>query len=133
LLAGPEWIDKARAEVPPELLENPRLREVYEAVLCADSGAEQMPHRLSDSAAATWSALKEAAHELSPHELASIYDRAAQILRARPLYREMHALADPGSKQRRRAELRSQYPAADAWYEYQKAARREARNASRGR
>ena len=133
LLAGPEWIDKARAEVPPELLENPRLREVYEAVLRTDANAEQMPQGLSDSAAATWSALKEAAHEISRHELASIYDRAAQILRARPLYREMHALADPGSKQRRRAELRTQYPAADAWYEYQKAARREARNASRGR
>jgi hypothetical protein len=106
---------------------------VYEAVLRTDPDAEQMPQGLSDSAAATWSALKEAAHEISRHELASIYDRAAQILRARPLYREMHALADPGSKQRRRAELRTQYPAADAWYEYQKAARREARNASRGR
>jgi DNA primase len=133
LLAAPEWIDKARGEVPPELLENPRLREVYEAVLRTDPDAEQMPQGLSDTAAATWSALKEAAHEISRHELASIYDRAAQILRARPLYREMHALADPGSKQRRRAELRTQYPAADAWYEYQKAARREARNASRGR
>jgi DNA primase len=133
LLAGPEWIDKARAEVPPQLLENPRLREVYEAMLGADSVAEQMPQNLSDSAATAWSALKEAAHEISRHELASIYDRAAQILRARPLYREMHALADPGSKQRRRAELRTQYPAADAWYEYQKAARREARNASRRR
>jgi hypothetical protein len=45
----------------------------------------------------------------------------------------MHVLSDPGAKQRKRAELRAQYPAADAWYEYQKAARREARNASRGR
>jgi hypothetical protein len=133
LLAGPEWIDKARAEVAPQLLEIPRFREVYEALLRSNQAADQMPEGLSESAAVSWSALKEAAHEISRHELASIYDRAAQILRARPLYREMHALVDPGSKQQRRAELRTQYPAADAWYEYQKAARREARNASRGR
>jgi hypothetical protein len=92
-----------------------------------------MPEGLSESAAAAWSLLKEAAQEISRHEVGTIYDRAAQILRARPLYREMHALADPGAKQRKRAELRTQYPAADAWYDFQKAARREARNASRGR
>jgi hypothetical protein len=92
-----------------------------------------MPEGLSDAAANTWSALKETAQEISRDEVAAVYDRAAQILRARPHYREMHGLSDPGAKQRTRAELRAQYPAADAWYEYQKAARREARNASRGR
>jgi hypothetical protein len=77
--------------------------------------------------------LKEWSQDISRSEVGTIYDRAAQILCARPLYREMHTLADPGVKQRKRAELRTLYPAADAWYAYQKAARREARNAGRGR
>jgi DNA primase len=133
LLAGPEWIDRARGEIAPELLEVPRHRELFQALLLAEAASEQMPEGLSDAAANTWSALKETAQEISRDEVAAVYDRAAQILRARPHYREMHGLSDPGAKQRTRAELRAQYPAADAWYEYQKAARREARNASRGR
>jgi hypothetical protein len=90
-----------------------------------------MPEGLSPEAAAAWSYLKEAAREQSVRDID--YDKAAQILRGRPLYREMHALADPGDKQRRRSELRAKFPAADAWYEYQKAARREARRAQRSR
>jgi hypothetical protein len=61
-----------------------------------------------------------------------IYDQAVQILLARPQYREMDALTDPGEKRRRRVELRTQFPAADAWYEYQKAAFKEIRNQARG-
>jgi DNA primase len=133
MLAAPEWIEKARTDVAPALLEVPRLRELFEALLLTTSSSDQMPEGLAESAAAAWSLLKEAAQEISRHEVGTIYDRAAQILRARPLYREMHALADPGAKQRKRAELRTQYPAADAWYDFQKAARKEARNASRGR
>jgi DNA primase len=133
MLAAPEWIERARSEVAPTLLEVPRLRELFEALLRTPTPSDQMPEGLPDSAAGSWSLLKEAAQDISRHEVGTIYDRAAQILRARPLYREMHALVDPGAKQRKRAELRSQYPAADAWYDFQKAARREARNASRGR
>jgi DNA primase len=133
MLGAPEWIEKARTDVAPALLEVPRLRELFEALLRTTTPSDQMPEGLSESAAAAWSLLKEAAQEISRHEVGTIYDRAAQILRARPLYREMHALADPGAKQRKRAELRTQYPAADAWYDFQKAARREARNSSRGR
>jgi hypothetical protein len=133
MLAATEWIEKARTDVAPALLEVPRFRELFEALLQTTTPSDQMPEGLSEGAAAAWSLLKEAAQEISRHEVGTIYDRAAQILRARPLYREMHALADPGAKQRKRAELRTQYPAADAWYDFQKAARREARNASRGR
>jgi DNA primase len=133
MLASPEWIDKARVEIAPELLEVIRLRELFEALLRAPSPSDQMPEGLSESAAIAWSMLKEWAQDISRSEVGTIYDRAAQILRARPLYREMHILADPGVKQRKRAELRTLYPAADAWYAYQKAARREARNAGRGR
>jgi DNA primase len=133
MMAGEDWLDRARREVAPQLLEIPRHRELFERLLSAEGSSDQIPEGLSDSAAATWSLLKEMTQEVSRDEAAAIYDRAAQILCARPHYREMHALSDPGTKQRKRAELRSQYPAADAWYEYQKAARREARNSVRGR
>ena len=132
LLAAPEWIAKARQELAPSLFESPRLREVFEALLRQDAPSDQLPEGLSDGAALAWSSLKEAAQD-DGHDAATLYDRAAQILRARPQYREMHALADPGDKQRKRTELRARYPAADAWYEYQKAARREARKAQRSR
>jgi DNA primase len=133
MLVAPEWVERARTEIAPALLEVPRLRELFEALLKAEEASDQMPEGLSDGAAAAWSILKESAQDISRHEVGTIYDRATQILRARPQYREMHALADPGAKQRKRAELRTEYPAADAWYAYQKAARRETRNASRGR
>jgi DNA primase len=131
LIAAPDWIAKAREEIAPTLLEIPRLRELYEALLSREAPSDQMPDGLSPDAAASWSYLKEAVQQRSSAD--TDYDKAAQILRGRPLYREMHALADPGEKQRRRSELRTQFPAADAWYEYQKAARKEARRTQRSR
>jgi DNA primase len=133
MLTGPEWIAKAREEIAPSLLESPRLREVFEALIKTEVPSDQLPDGLSEEAAIAWSSLKEAAQEPNRHDIATTYDSAAQILRARPQYREMHVLADPGDKQRRRAELRARFPAADAWYEYQKAARREARRTHRSR
>jgi DNA primase len=133
LLAAPEWIPKAREELVPSLFESPRLREVFEALLRREAPSDQIPEGLSEGAARAWSYLKEVAQDPDRRDAATLYDRAAQILRARPQYREMHALADPGDKQRRRSELRARFPAADAWYEYQKAARREARKAQRFR
>jgi DNA primase len=131
LIAAPDWIAKAREEIAPTLLEIPRLRELYEALLRREAPSDQMPDGLSPDAAASWSYLKEAVQHRSSAD--TDYDKAAQILRGRPLYREMHALADPGDKQRRRSQLRTQFPAADAWYEYQKAARKEARRTQRSR
>jgi DNA primase len=133
LLVSPEWIPRAREEIAPSLFESPRLREVFDALLRRDAPSDQIPEGLSDEAARAWSYLKEAAQAPSRQDGATLYDRAAQILRARPQYREMHALADPGDKQRKRSELRAQFPAADAWYEYQKAARRDARKVHRFR
>jgi hypothetical protein len=133
LLAAPEWIAKAREELASSLFESPRLREVFEALLQRDALSDQIPEGLSEEASRAWSYLKEAAQDSSRRDVATLYDRSAQILRARPQYREMHALADPGDKQRKRSELRARFPAADAWYEYQKAARREAKKAQRSR
>jgi DNA primase len=133
MLAAPELIPRAREDVAPSQLENPRLREIFEALLQDDISAGQLPEGLSENAAATWSFLKEAAEELSSQEVSTLYDSAAQILRARAQYRDMDALTDPGEKQRQRAALRAQYPAADDWYAYQKAASRATRTANRSR
>ena len=133
MLSAPELIARAREDVAPALLEKPRLREIFEALLQSDAATGQLPEALSEDAAAAWSYVKEAAAELSNEEVATLYDKAAQILRARSQYREMDALTEPGEKQRMRAELRGRFPAADDWYRYQKAARREARTAKRTR
>jgi DNA primase len=133
MLAAPELIARARDDVAAVLFEKPRLREIFEALLQSDGATGQLPEALSENAGAAWSYLKEAADELSSQEVATLYDQAAQILRARSQYREMDALTDPGEKQKKRATLRAAFPAADAWYEYQKAARRETRTAKRPR
>ena len=133
MLAAPEMIARAREDVAPALLEKPRLREIFEALLQCDGATGQLPEALSENAAVAWSHLKEAADDLSSQEVATLYDKAAQILRARSQYREMDALTDPGEKQQKRATLRAAFPAADLWYEYQKAARRETRTAKRPR
>ena len=128
LIAGPEWIEHARQEIAPALFASSRLREVFEAMLREENEfSGQLPTGLSEDAAATWSRLKEISQGWSQDELGKIYDSASQILRARPHYREMESLTDPGEKRRRRAELRAEFPAADAWYDYQKAALREVR------
>jgi DNA primase len=128
LIAGPEWIEHARREIPPSLLASSKFREVFEALLRDENEPSgQLPAGLSDEAAVVWSRLKEVSEGWSQQELGKIYDSASQILRARPHYREMDGLADPGEKRRRRSELRAEFPAADAWYDYQKAALREVR------
>jgi DNA primase len=135
LIAGPEWIEHARREIAPALFGSARLRQLYESLLAEDEGSwPQMPPGLPEESAALWSRLKEAGHGWNQPEIARIYDSAGQILRARSSYREMEALTDPGEKRRRRAELRAEFPAADSWYEYQKAAVKELRRArgSRG-
>jgi DNA primase len=133
LLAAPELVPRARGDVSPTLLEKPRLREIFEVLLQSDGAAGQLPETLSEDARAAWSYLKEAAEKLGSQEVAALYDQAAQILRARSQYRDMDALTDPGEKQRQRATLRAQYPAADDWYAYQKAASRATRAANRSR
>ena len=133
MLAAPELITQARQEVAPDLLEKAALREVFEVLVQTGTPTGQMPESLSENAAAEWSYLKEAAQELSTEEVRTLYDRSAQILQARSQYQEMNALRDPGEKQRKRAELRALFPAADEWYEYKKAASKGARAANRSR
>ncbi|HJR15969.1 MAG TPA: DNA primase [Gemmatimonadales bacterium] len=133
MLAAPELVVRAREDISPGLLEKLQLRELFEAIVQRSAPPGQLPEGLSESAAVAWSYLKEAAEELSTEEVATLYDKAAQILRARSLYREMAMLTDPGEKQRKRADLRALFPAADEWYEYKKAASRGARTVHRSR
>ena len=133
ILAAPELIQAARQDISASLLEKARLREVFEALVSSDGVTGQLPEGLSENAGAVWSYLKEAADELGKQEVAALYDEAAQILRARARYREMDALTEPGEKKRLRAELRAQFPAADRWYAWRKAAIATGRVANRSR
>jgi DNA primase len=115
LFAGPEWVTRAREEIAPSLLESPRLREVFEALLTSDEAGSQLPEGLTQEAQVAWARLKEASLEFGG-DVARIYDRASQIIRARPEYEKIGAISDPGEKRRRRNELQRLYPEADRWY-----------------
>jgi DNA primase len=116
LFVAPEWIDRARQEIDPALFLSGRLREVYQALLRAESATVQLPGWLSPEAQMVWTRLKEAAEALVGTDQANIFDRASQILRARPEYERISAISDPGEKRRRRNELQRLYPEADRWY-----------------
>jgi DNA primase len=116
LFAAPEWIDRARSEISPTLFRSLRLREVFEAVLRSEAGTVQLPEQLSAEGQAAWVRLKEASQTLIGTDQAGTFDRASQILRARPEYEKISSINDPGEKRRRRNELQRLYPEADRWY-----------------
>ena len=120
LFVAPDLIDRAGAEVPVEHVEREELREIYTELLRNRNAATQLPMGLSESAQALWSSLKESAPGVVGERPTESYDRAAQILIARPEYRKMMALSDAGERKRRRAELRTLYPEADRWYEWKR-------------
>jgi DNA primase len=116
MFAAPEWIDRARSEVDPALFRSARLREVYETLLRSDLGAAQLPEPLSPEAQTAWTRLKEASQSLGGSDQAGTFERASQILRARPEYEKIPSISDPGEKRQRRNELQRLYPEADRWY-----------------
>jgi DNA primase len=116
LFVAPDWIERAREEVSPALFRSARLREVYEALLVTDAATLQLPACLSPEGQLAWTRLKETSQSLSGTDQAGIYDRASQILRARPEYERISAISDPGEKRQRRDELQRLYPEADRWY-----------------
>jgi len=120
LLVSPDLGDRAALEVSPEFLERPELREIYVVLLRDPEAASQLPSDLTEAAQAAWSTLKESASGAVGDNPAESYDRAAQILIARPEYRKMIAMKDAGEKRHRRAELRQLYPEADRWYQWKK-------------
>ena len=120
LFTAPDLIERAATEVPVERVERAELREIYTELLRNRNAASQLPMTLSESAQALWSFLKESAPGVVGERPTESYDRAAQILIARPEYRKMMTLSDAGERRRRRAELRTLYPEADQWYEWKR-------------
>ena len=116
MFASPEWIERARTELSPALFRSPRLREVFEALLRSEAGAAQLPESLSPEVQPVWARLKEASLNLAGSDQSVTFDRASQILRARPEYEKISSISDPGEKRRRREELQRLYPEADRWY-----------------
>jgi DNA primase len=116
MFSGPEWIKRAGQEIAPALFESARLREVFLALLELESATTQLPAQLSEAAQVAWTRLKEASQEMSGGDVGRIYDRASQILLARPEYEKIPTISDPGEKRRKRNELQQLYPEADRWY-----------------
>jgi DNA primase len=133
LIASPEWRDRAREEIEPALFEQVAHRELYESVRRLPPGApdDQLPDGLSAAAAAVWVELRESAAELGASDLDEVYTRALQTLQARPPYRAIIALTDPGEKQRRLEELDRKYPAFASVRRYVRAAQTARRRSPR--
>jgi DNA primase len=112
MLAAPEWRVRARAEVAADLLEQPVLRELFDALvrLPPDERGEALPDGLSERAADTWSRLRESATALAGRPLDDDYASVVEYLQARTAYRAMAAIPDPDERRRRRAELDRRYP-----------------------
>jgi DNA primase len=120
MMAGETWVQRARDEVAPELVEDPLYRVMFEVLLTQPEATIQLPAGLTPEGEALWAELREQAATLARQEVSGVFDRTVQILRARPQYRRLATLKDPGEKSRLRADLRTRYPEADRWYTYQK-------------
>ncbi len=116
MFRAPEWIERAREEISPALFRSARLREVFQALLESEVAAVQLPESLSPQAQLAWTRLKEISQDVGGADQAATFDRASQILRARPEYERISAITDPGEKRQRRNELQRMYPEADRWY-----------------
>ena len=128
LIRSPEWLERARGEVTPDLFEAPADRELVAALFAAPvDSAGQLPPALSELAAARWAALRERSEHLDGQPIGDIYEGALQLLRARPQFREISALTDPGEKKRRLEAFLQQDPDNQSRYDWWKAAQRSAR------
>jgi DNA primase len=120
MMAGETWVQRARDEVAPDLVEDPLYRALFEVLLTQPEATVQLPAGLSREGEALWAELREQTASVARQEVSGVFDRTVQILRARPQYRQLATLKDPGEKSRLRADLRARYPEADRWYTYQK-------------
>jgi DNA primase len=119
LLHAPEWLSRAREEVPAALVEAADLREVYERVLAlGEDAVQRLPDGMSDDATAAWVRLKAAAAALAGQDVDRIYDNAVQSLQARPEIRAILKVRDLAERKRLRLELERRFPAAAASRHY---------------
>jgi DNA primase len=125
ILLKPDLAERARQDLLPEHFERPVFREIFAAVVSDPEAAIRPPATLSEDGQRAWTILRESAADAVGPRADDIFASSVQILVARPEYRKIHALTDPGEKQRRRALLRQQYPEADRWYEWKRLRRRK--------
>lgn len=125
IMLRPELSEQAAQQLSPELFERPIFREIFTALTRDPAGAGQLPAGLSEDGQRAWTLLKELAADVIGPSADDIFASSVQILVARPEYRKIHTLTDPGERQRRRALLRKQYPEADRWYEWKRLRRRK--------
>jgi hypothetical protein len=120
MLAAPEWRLRARSEVSGELLEQPVLRELFEALsrLPPSDRGDALPEGMSPRAAEAWSRLRETASALAERPLDDDYAGVVEYLQARKAYRAMKAIPDPDEQRRRRVELDRRYPGFAAARQY---------------
>jgi hypothetical protein len=125
ILSKPELAEQGGRLLSPELFERPVFREIFSILVRDPAAAAQLPPELSADGQRAWVILKESASDVIGPWADDIFASTVQILVARPEYRKIHTLTDPGEKQRRRALLRQQYPEADRWYEWKRLRRRK--------
>jgi DNA primase len=89
-LADPDWLERARREVPISWFERPALREIYAALLDGVEPAA-LGDRLSEVGIAAWQKLLAGAEESRVDPDRTFID-ATQKLEARPLFRDYSAL-----------------------------------------
>jgi DNA primase len=93
------WLARAAAEVPPDWIETPALREVYDAMRQSPEnvGSALFLEQLSPTARQAWRFLDVWEQKYGTPDLDLTYTEAGRTLAARPLRRELLAL----SKRRR--------------------------------
>jgi DNA primase len=94
LMKDPSWIARAAAELPPERLETPAFREVYEALVRSpeNAGSAIFLEQLSPTARRAWDWLDSYEAKYGTPDLDQMYVGALSALEVRPLRRELAAL-----------------------------------------
>ena len=114
IMVSPDWRDRARETLAPELFEVPAHRELYRAILARAPGesAEQLPGNLSHEAQLEWARLREAAEGLAGADIDAVFTATSELLLSRPEWKEIEAILDPTERQARRKDWRTRYPRA---------------------
>lgn len=88
------WIQRAAQEVPPERLETPAFREVYEALLRSpeNAGSQIFLEELSPLAQRAWAWLDSVERKYGSPDLDRMYVGACNELEIRPLRRQLATL-----------------------------------------
>lgn len=129
LLAGPAWLERARAQVPAEWFEVPAYRLLYEALLAAPTGAppsdlaESLPPEVRDA----WTRLVASTAGREGYRWDEEFAAAVEALESRVLERQIARVEDPAERARRFRELPSPAQARRSFTKQAEQARRPTR------